>query len=95
MEIDSGTLNSHKISLTSRKRALLLGIKDVRSFDSGEVILETTQGILTIKGQELHINRLLLERGEVDVDGKVDSMIYSEDNSLSKKTGSIIERLFK
>lgn len=46
-----------------------------------------------IRGSDLHVNRLTLEKGEVDVEGKIDSLTYSD--SVAKPTGtSILSRLF-
>jgi len=59
----------HKVYLNGRRTAVMSGVRDVLSFDAREVYLETEQGILLIKGDELHVNRLSLEKGEVDVDG--------------------------
>lgn len=64
----------HKVYLNARKSAVMSGVKDVLSFDAKEVYLETEQGVLLIKGDELHVNRLSLEKGEVDVDGRIDSL---------------------
>lgn len=86
---------NHKVSLNGRKNAVITGVNDVLSFDAGEVLLETVQGILMIRGEELHVNRLTLEKGEVDVDGKVDSLTYSDGGSYSKQGESLFGRLFK
>ena len=48
-----------------------------------------------IKGNELHVNRLTLDKGEVDVDGRIDSFTYSEQSSLGSKGESLLSRLFK
>ncbi len=85
----------HKVQVTSRSHASITGVKDVLSFDAGEVLLETGKGILMIRGQELHVNRLTLEKGEVDIDGKIDSLTYSEDSAYTKSTETFINRLFK
>ena len=65
------------------------------SFDVGEIVLETELGLLTIKGQELHVSRLTLEQGEVDIDGKIDSMVYSGNAGSKGKGESLLGRLFK
>ena len=62
----------HKVYLNGRRTAVMSGVRDVLSFDAKEVYLETEQGILLIKGDELHVNRLSLEKGEVDVDSGTD-----------------------
>ena len=72
---------------------ILTGVVDVLSFDLTEILLETDQGMLMIRGSDLHVNRLTLEKGEVDVEGKIDSLTYSD--SVAKPTGtSILSRLF-
>lgn len=85
----------HKVRVTSRNHANITGVKDVLSFDAGEVLLETGKSILMIRGQELHVNRLTLEKGEVDIDGKIDSLTYSEDSTYTKSEETFINRLFK
>ena len=57
--------------------------------------METEQGMLMIKGMELHVNRLTLDKGEVDIDGRIDSFTYSEQSSMSAKGESLLSRLFK
>ena len=52
----------------------ITGVEDVISFDTKEVLLETTMGILTIKGEDLKVNRLSIEKGELEIEGTVDSM---------------------
>ena len=48
-----------------------------------------------IKGSDLHVSRLTLEKGEVDVDGKIDSLTYSENVSMGGKAESLFARLFR
>lgn len=94
MEDKQINVGLHKINLSGRRTAVMSGVKDVLSFDANEVLLETVQGLLMIRGEELHVNRLSLEKGEVDVDGKIDSLAYS-DGGGTKTAGSILGRLFK
>lgn len=84
----------HKVFINGRKTAALSGVKDVLSFDAKEVYLDTEQGILLIQGDELHVNRLSLEKGEVDVDGRIDSFAYSDREEPGKKAASIFGRIF-
>lgn len=85
----------HKVYLNARKTAVLSGVRDVLSFDAKEVYLETEQGILLIQGDELHVNRLSLEKGEIDVDGRIDSLAYSDKEETGKKAASFLGRLFQ
>lgn len=95
MEDLGGNAKLHKISMTNRRSCIVNGVKDVLSFDIHEVLLETEQGMLMIKGDDLHVNRLTLEKGEVDVDGRVDSLTYSDIPFSDKKNDSLLTRLFR
>ena len=85
----------HKLTLTNRGALSINGVVDVISFDLNEVLLETEAGMLTIKGQDLHVNRLTLEKGEVEISGNIDSLLYSEVSGLGQKTESFFARLFQ
>ena len=86
---------AHKLLLSNRRTGTISGVTDVISFDIAEILLETEQGMLTIKGADLHVNRLTLEKGEVDIEGRIDSMVYSEVTDFHKAGASILGRLFK
>ena len=79
----------------NRHTVLLTGVNDVLSFDASEIILDTVQGMLMMRGEELHVNRLSLEKGEVDVDGTIDSFAYADDRKTAKGSESLLSRLFK
>lgn len=95
MEDLSTSTKLHKISMTNRRSCVVNGVKDVLSFDIHEVLLETEQGMLMIKGDDLHVNRLTLEKGEVDIDGRIDSLTYSDVASSNHKNESLLTRLFR
>lgn len=92
---DNKQVRKHLLNLNDRKEAQISGVRDVRSFDDHEIILETDLGILMIRGSELHMGRLTLEKGEVDITGRVDSLVYSELKGFTKSGESVLKRLFK
>lgn len=75
---------SHKLSVMNRRTGSITGVSDVISFDISEVLLETELGMLQIKGADLHVNRLSLEKGEIDLEGRIDSFQYSEVSDFKK-----------
>ena len=81
----------HRLLLEQRKTLSLGGVQDVKSFDENEVLLVTVCGVLTIRGKELHVE---LEKGEADIEGSIDSLVYTEHGPLQKK-GSALARLFR
>ena len=94
MNYNSKQMRTHKIMLTNRRTCTISGVVDVLSFDMNEVLLETDQGMLMIKGKELHVSRLSLDKGEVAVDGNVDSLTYSDMLSGKEKTTTLFSKLF-
>lgn len=95
MEELGNTAHVHRLTLLNRRTCTINGVMDVLSFDTHEILLETEQGMLTMKGEDLHVNRLTLDKGEVDIDGKIDSLIYSDTSGSSSKGESLIARLFR
>ena len=87
-------LKSHKISLFNRSSGIISGVKEVISFDPNEIILDTEQGMLMIQGEELHVTKLTVEKGEVEREGLVYSMVYSDDGYMKGEKGGLLRRLF-
>lgn len=85
---------SHKLTLDNRKEALLTGVKDVVSFDEKEILLQTSEGRLQIRGSQFHVKGLDLEKGEAVLAGHVDSLIYLSKDS-PKKEEPLFTRLFR
>lgn len=83
----------HKIWITGRKNGTVTGIRDVQSFDETEILMDTDMGMLNIKGKDLHISKLNLEKGEADLEGQIDSLTYSEKGRKKKKEGSLLQRM--
>ena len=78
MDEKNNVAKTHKVLLSNRKSGAFSGVVDVLSFDVAEILLETELGMLLIKGHDLHVNRLTLEKGEVDIEGRIDSLTYSD-----------------
>ena len=79
----------------NRGTGSVTGIQDVVAFDENQIVLDTDMGLLTVKGKGLHVSRLTLEKGEVDIEGTVDSLVYSSNETYRKQGESLFARLFK
>lgn len=86
-------LGKHTLSMEEREHLKIGGVLEVISFDEEGVMMETTCGLLLLKGLGLHIGRLDLDAGEVTVEGTIDSMTYS-DGTFSEKH-SFLGKLFR
>lgn len=85
---------AHKLNLLNRSVGAITGVRDVKAFNEEEIVLETDMGMLSIKGTDLHVTRLTLEKGEVEVDGTVDSFIYTNAREPAAERG-VFGRLFR
>ncbi len=92
MSIEKNMPNSHKLCLDDRKEIKADGVKKIENFSDKEIVLITVMGKLTVKGENLHIEKLCVETGDFIATGKVSSMIYSK---ASQNSGSFLEKLFK
>ena len=86
---------AHKVMINGRHSGTISGVSDVLSFDLNEIVLQTSQGMLMIIGQELHMNRLTLEKGEAEIEGKIDSLVYSDNGRENGKGESLFGRMFR
>ena len=83
---------AHHIILEERERLSVSGVEEVESFDENTIVMSTTRGTLVIRGEDLHIEKLSLDGGDLKVEGEIDSLTY-EDSGRDK--GGLFSRLFR
>ncbi|WP_124065800.1 sporulation protein YabP [Clostridium sp. E02] len=88
-------IRPHRLTIENRASGTMTGIREVVSFDESQIVLDTDMGLLTLKGKELHVSRLTLDKGEVDINGTVESLNYSSNEALRRSGESLLSRLFK
>ncbi len=89
------TEQMHNLILENRKKLSVSGIEEVESFNEEEIILRTSSsGVLVIKGKCLHINKLNVDTGDVNIAGEITNMDYV-DESAKTKGPSLISRLLR
>ena len=81
------------IVLENREKLSISGVLDVLSFDDQIIIVETELGLLTIKGEDLRINKLSIDTSETIVNGNIMQIAYSE-NTMEKKGEGIFSKIF-
>ena len=79
--------------LENRNKLSVSGVNDVLSFDDEVVIMETELGLLTVKGNNLKINKLSIDTSEVIVEGEINNLSYSEHQPKSE--GGFFGKIFK
>ncbi len=86
---------SHELCLKGCEQGRISGVKEVLSFDTEAIRLDTVCGRLHIKGHELHISQLSLETGEIRLSGVVDSIQYMKGSSVKTEQKKLWQRLFR
>lgn len=84
----------HRVLLENRKKAVITGVQEIHSFNENEVLLLSEAGKILLKGEQLHVRNLNLEKGDAEVEGRVDSLSYLTRNA-HKKDESILKRMFR
>lgn len=82
----------HHIMLEGRSSLSVTGVEEVESFDENSVVMSTVKGTLVVRGDNLHIEKLSLDGGDLRVEGFVDSLTY-EDGGREK--GGFLSRLLR
>lgn len=90
-EVISSVGKKHKVNIVYNESVDLSGIESVMSYDENEVVLKTSDNILSVKGEKFNIETLDLEKCEVRISGRVASIGYSK---TREKVG-LLKRLIK
>ena len=85
----------HQVLMVNRQYVEVQGVTGVESFDNQEFVLQTTTGVLSLRGENLHIKALNLENGLVAIEGTIDVLAYLESGHLEKRGKKLWGRLWK
>ena len=80
----------HRLILEEREHLTVSGVEEVESFDENLIVMDTAQGVLVVRGEDLHIEKLSLDGGDLKVEGTVESLTYEEDR---RGKGGFLSRL--
>lgn len=83
--------SQNHVILENRERLSVSGVTDVESYNENDVTMQTSMGMLIVRGSNLHIEKLNLESGELAVMGEISALEY-EDRPSAR--GGLFARLF-
>ncbi|MEK3800839.1 sporulation protein YabP [Peribacillus sp. FSL H8-0477] len=89
-----GTVQEHDVIMRGRRLLDITGVKQVESFDNEEFLLETSMGFLSIRGHNLQMKNLDVDKGIVSIKGKIDDLVYLDEHTGEKAKG-FFGKLFK
>ena len=93
MGYDTGLGAPHHIMMEERSSLTVSGVSDVERFDENEIVMSTSKGTLVVTGENLHIEKLSLDGGDLKVEGDIDALTYEE--SRRERSGGLLSRLLR
>ena len=88
----------HNVVLYNRKQMTVAGVIRVDNFNENIIVLITDVGQMTVEGLNLHISKLSLETGDMNIDGDITGLFYTDDTSGTTsggKSSKFLSKLFK
>jgi sporulation protein YabP len=85
----------HSVIIENREKAFITGVADVDSFDEDVITARTENGALILRGVDLHVTKLNLEAGELNVSGQIFSLVYEDAAKLAQGKNSFLGKIFK
>ncbi len=83
---------AHHLVLEGREQLSVSGVEEVESFDERTAVMRTVRGVLVVRGEGLHVGRLNLEIGELELEGSVEALIYE---APAGEKSAFFARLFR
>ena len=81
MAYEGGLPAPHHVVIEDRKSLTVSGVEDVERFDESTIVLSTSKGTMVVTGENLHIEKLSLDGGDLKVEGDVDAVTYEDDDA--------------
>lgn len=93
MAYEGGLSAPHHVVIEERKSLTVSGVEDVERFDESTIVLSTSKGTMVVTGEDLHIEKLSLDGGDLKVEGQVDAVTYEDDGGGGR--GGFLARLLR
>ena len=90
MAYDSSLSAPHHVVIEERRSLTVSGVQDVERFDENTIVLSTSKGAMVVSGENLHIEKLSLDGGDLLVEGLIHGLIYTEER---RERGGFLSRL--
>ena len=93
MAYEGGLSAPHHVVIEERKSLTVSGVEDVERFDETTIVLSTSKGAMVVTGENLHIEKLSLDGGDLKVEGDIDAVTYEDEAAGGR--GGFLARLLR
>lgn len=87
--------NNGIITLKNRKQLEIRGIKKLESLNPNEFYMTTNLGDLLVRGEDLEMQQLDIDKGNLWITGMIYSLEYLDEPKTKKNKQNIIGKIFK
>lgn len=88
-------LKEQILTLNNRKRLEITGVKKLESLNKTEFFVDTILGLLLVRGEDLEMQHLDIEKGILWIIGRISSLSYLDEDTNKKKDEGFFKKLFK
>ncbi len=85
----------HSVCLYERKEVVIEGVNKLDSFDKSEFLIATNKGYLHIRGKDLTLGNMDMEKGLLSIQGSIDSLAYLASETHQDRKESFFKKLFR
>lgn len=93
--MEGRSINEQKLEIFNRRRFDINDCIEVHNFNDEVVVLETSLGLLTVNGEQLKIEKLNLESGEISLNGNIYALNFEDEVGFMDKSSGFFAKLFK
>ena len=80
-----GKTCKNELVMVARGLLSLDGVHDILTFDESFTQLSTELGVLTVEGENLHIEKSDVQSGLLVLKGEIHALVYSDDRPSRRK----------
>lgn len=86
---------NHDLKLENRNKLSISGISKIDSLNSEEFLIQTSYGLLLVKGENLVMQQLDIDKGNIWIEGNVTGLEYITETKEKKQKSGFVGKLFK
>ena len=83
------------VYISARKKLQVTGINKIESLNNEEFLIDTKMGLLLIEGTNLVMQQLDIEKGQIWIEGTINSLGYIDKENKKKEKNNIFGKIFK
>ena len=93
--MNKGLDHKHEVTLSNRNKLTITGINKIDSLNNEEFVIDTVLGNLRVKGSELTMQQLDIEKGQIWIEGKIDLIEYMDKTEKKNEKEGFFKKIFK